>query len=509
MSQGTVKQSLKKWDSFIANIRKLKVIENETEEQKEKRIKALQKDFVAFCQYYFPEYASAEFAPFHLQIANKLIKNDEIYAVAALAREHGKSVLLGLFLPAYLMFTDRMHNMLLVSHNQENATELLMPLILNLEENQRIINDYGKQKGFHRWEQGNWRTIAGCSFRAIGAQQSPRGTRNEEKRPDFILIDDIDTDEESRNQSRIDKKWAWIEQALFPCMSISGTKRFVFAGNIISKESTIVKASRVADYFIKVNILDEDGNPSWSRYPKEQVEYMLSKISYASGQKEYFNNPISEGTVFQEMKWDKVPPLSQFKFLLCYGDPSPSNSENKSGSYKCVVLLGQLDGVTYIINCFLDQAGNKRFIEWFHDLSEWAQRKSKNLPPIYYYMENNSLQDPFYEQVYQPLMKDVGREKDNTIYISPDERKKPDKFTRIEANLEPAHRLGALILNAAERENPHMKRMDEQFTLVEPTLAAKVDGPDSVEGGKWVIEQKLITYQATGKQSKKTSKKRY
>jgi len=504
----TDKQALKKWEKVAANIRKLKVIEHETPEAKELRIARLKKDFVAFSKYYFPEYASSDFGKFHIKIANKLINNDEIYLVAALAREHGKSVLLGLLIPAYLMFTGRLYNMLLVSHNKDNAIELLMPLILNLENNQRIINDYGIQKGYRTWEAGNWHTNEGCSFRSIGAQQSPRGTRNEEKRPDFILIDDIDTDEEARNQKRIDNKWMWVEQALFPTMSISGSKRFVFAGNVISKESCIVKASKVADYYIKVNILDKHGNPSWPRYTKEQVDYMLSKISYASGQKEYFNNPITEGTVFDEMVWGKVPPLSKFKFLLCYGDPSPSNSENKKGSHKAVMLMGQHQGNTYVINCRLDQTGNQQFIEWFHDLDNYARKKSKMALALYNYMENNGLQDPFYRQVYRPLMEQVGKMRGKTIYINPDERKKPDKFTRIEANLEPDHRAGKLIFNIAEKDNPHMKRLAEQFLLVEPTLSANVDGPDAVEGGKWVIEQKLIVFKVTsGRTKRKTSKK--
>lgn len=499
----TDKQALKKWEQVAANIRKLKSVKFETPEAKAIRIEGLKKDFVAFSQYYFPEYASADFAKFHLQIANKLIKNNKIYLVAALAREHGKSVLLGLLLPAYLMFTKRMYNMLLVSHNKDNAEELLMPLILNLEFNQRIINDFGVQKGFRTWEKGNWCTKEGCSFRAIGAGQSPRGTRNEEKRPDLILIDDIDTDEESRNQTRIDNKWKWIEQALFPTMSISGSKRFIFAGNIIAKEGCIVKASRVADFFIKVNILDKDGNPSWGRYSLEDVNYMLSKISYASQQKEYFNNPIQEGAVFKEMVWGKVPRLNSFNFLVAYGDPSPSNKESKSGSDKSVFLLGEKNGKYYIINGFCKTTTNATFIEWYHDLKDYVNGRAL----VYNYMENNSLQDPFYEQVYQPLMIAINKRKGSNLFVLPDQRKKPDKFTRIEGNLEPAHRIGALILNQAEKNNPHMKRLEEQFKAVEPALGAKVDGVDCIEGGKWIIDHKLKVFEVSAGSKKRSSKK--
>jgi len=498
------RESLKKWDQFVSNIRKLKVIDNETQAEKEQRIARLKKDFVAFSKYYFPEYVSSDFADFHLRIARKVIRNDSIYLVAALPREHAKSVLMGLLLPAYLMFTERMYNMLLVSHNETNAQELLMPLILNLEHNQRIIHDFGKQKGFRKWEEGNWHTVAGCSFRSIGAKQSPRGTRNEEKRPDLILIDDIDTDEEARNQKRIDDKWKWVEEALFPTMSISGSKRFLFAGNIISKESCIVKASRMADHFEKVEILSKDGQPAWKeRYSLDDVNYMLSKISYAAGQKEYFNNPITEGTVFKDLRWGKVPRPDRFKFLVAYGDPSPSNSENRKGSDKAVVLVGRHGTDFYVIKAFVERQGNTRFIEWFHDMDAHVRERTV----LYHYMENNGLQDPFYEQVYLPIMKKVGEQRGKVLYVLPDERKKPDKFTRIEGTLEPIHRAGSLIFNEKEKDNPHMQRLVEQFELVEPTLAANVDGPDAVEGAVWIIQNKLVVFEATGRGGKRRSKK--
>ena len=82
-----------------------------------------------------------------------------------------------------------------------------MPFMLNFEANQRIMNDYGVQEKPGKWEIGEFTTAGGCAFRALGAGQSPRGTRNEAARPDFILIDDIDTDEETRNPERIQKKW--------------------------------------------------------------------------------------------------------------------------------------------------------------------------------------------------------------------------------------------------------------------------------------------------------------
>jgi len=499
-SKAVEREFIQRWEQYRANIERETELTPETEGEKRARIKRLEGNFEEFCQYYFPQFASAPFARFHKQFAKRVIANDKIYIVRAWAREHAKSVVAGLFLPVYLMCTGRLHNMLLVSHSKDNADELLMPIMVNLESNQRLINDYGKFKSWRGWETGKFVTAKGQSFRAIGAGQSPRGTRNEEKRPDFILIDDIDTDEERRNQSRIDKKWEWIEKALFPTMSISGTKRFVLVGNIIAKESIIVKASRVADDFEQINILDKSGNPSWpERYTLDDVNYMLSKISYAAGQSEYFNNPITEGAVFKDLTWGSVPPLSKFKYLVCYTDPS----YKAKGDFKATVLVGEHQGVFYIIKARLEQTTTAKMIEWHYDMRQHVAEKAA----IYYYMEEVFIQDIFLQE-----FRDEGKRRGSYIPIVGDDRKKPDKFSRIEANLEPLNRTGRLIFNEKERECPHMTRLIDQFKCIEPNLSqGHDDGPDAVEGAVFIINNKLtqLTKESIKIGSARRSKHKY
>lgn len=88
-------------------------------------------------------------------------------------------------------------------------------------------------------------------------------------------------------------------------------------------------------------------------------------------------------------------------------------------------------------------------------------------------------------------MAKVRRERGIQLHIRPDERKKTDKATRIEANLEPLNRMGHLILNEAERDNPHMRELADQFSLFTLNLKYPADGPDAVEGGNRIIDELL------------------
>jgi hypothetical protein len=261
----------------------------------------------------------------------------------------------------------------------------------------------------------------------------------------------------------------------------------LFCGNIIAEYCCITEAIKKADKVDIVNIRT-NGKSSWpQKNSEEHIERVLSKISFAAAQGEYFNNPITEGKVFKELVYDKVPPLKKFPFLVAYGDPSPSNNETKKNSYKALVLVGRIGAKVYVIKTFLEQTTNSNFVEWFYNIRDYVG----NDIIIYNYIENNSLQDPFFEQVFKPLFFARGKACGSYISIIPDDRKKPDKFTRIEGTLEPVNRMGNLIFNEAESSNPHMQRLTDQFKAVSPTNKNFIDGADAVEGAVWITNTKI------------------
>jgi len=498
------------WDGFRKGLLQATTVD-ETEDypDKVKRVASLEADPEAWFAYYFPNYCTAKPAKFHTKATRRLLANNRWYEVRAWSRELAKSAR-SMMEVLYLALTRQVNNVLLISNSQDNAERLLMPLMINLESNQRIIADYGNQQKPGSWEIGEFTTTGGVAFRALGAGQSPRGTRNEAARPDFILVDDIDTDEETRNPERIQKKWEWIEQALIPTVSVSGNYRILFNGNIIARDCCITRAIQKADCVDVINIRDKNGKSTWPEKNSEpDIDKILSLISEASSQKEYFNNPVNTGDVFKEMTWGKVPPLSKFPFLVAYGDPAPANpgSKNKPGANKALFLIGRHEGKVYIITGFLEKVANSAYVGWYYNLRNYVSDRTQ----VYYYIENNSLQDPFFEQVFIPLFKAASDQHGAQIPIIGDDRKKPDKFARIEGNLEPLNRLGNLILNEAEKGNPNMVRLEEQFKLVNAQLKAPADGPDCVEGAVWIINQKLAAFSVGSFKvgSKPTNKKRY
>lgn len=480
----------------------------ETRAARHRRIRMLEKDPEAWFRYYFAKFCTASPAPFHIAAARRVLANPEWYEVRAWSRELAKSSRTMMEV-CYLAVTGRKRTIVLASNTQDNAERLLAPYRAFFEENDRLIHDYGLQKNIGTWTAGEFVTKGGASFRALGAGQSPRGTRNNELRPDVLLVDDFDTDEDCRNPEILNKKWEWFERALYPTRSVSTPLLVIFCGNIIAEDCCIKRAIEKADHADIINIRDRNGRSTWpSKNTEEGIDRILSKISYKAQQGEYFNNPVTEGNTFAELTWSKVPPLGAFPFLVAYADPSPSNSAKARGtSTKALVLLGFLKGRYYVIKCFVDQATTDDFVGWFFDLRDWIGGRC---PAVYWYIENNTLQDPFYSQVYVPAFTAKGRKTGAYIGITPDTRKKGEKFTRLESALEPLVRLGQLVFNIDEQGNPHMMRLREQFRLFGPKLSAPADGVDAVEGGIYVVREKTAT---TGHQfisiPRRTNSKRF
>jgi hypothetical protein len=499
----TDKQALQEWDEFLLSIRNSTPVDlSETEEEKAERIKRLEApgNHEEWFKYYFPKYSFCEPADFHKKSSKKFLSANRLYHRRAWARGLSKTTR-RMFEILYKTLAKKFQtNMLLISKSWENAARLLDSYQANLEANQRIINDYGVQERAGKWERGEFTTRNGCTFRAVGAEQNPRGAKNEEIRVSVIVFDDADDDEVCRNPERLQNRWDWAEQAVMPTVDISKDYFICWDNNIIAEDSLAVRAAAYADYVETVNIRDENGKSVWpEKNSEEDIDYMESKLSYESAQKEYYNNPMNAGKTFKEIIWGKCPPLKKLPFVVVYADPATSNKDKPTAkskaqnSAKCVAIIGHFENRFYIYNCYLDNTSNSNFIDWFYASRAYIADKTQP----YFFIENNTLQDPFYSQVLLPLIFDKGKVDKPVLPITPDTRDKPDKWFRVEGTLEPLNRLGLLIFNEQEKSNPHMLRLEAQFKAASAT-SKRLDGPDCIEGGIHIIKNKISIESAGG-----------
>ena len=440
--------ALRNWEEFHKSFTSDMPVENGLSRRDiERRRQELEQDPIKWIQYFFPKYAKYEFAPFHVRAIRRIIEHDEWYEVLSWSRELAKSTV-SMFILMYLALTGRKKFIVLASATITSATRLLTPFRLNFENNPRIKQFYGIQQLVGQWTETDFTCRCGAKFVALGAGSAPRGARNEAVRPDVIYLDDYDTDEDCRNPETLKKKWDWFEGALYPTRSISEPTLVLWCGNIIAKDCCIARAGAIAKSWDIVNIRDKSGKSTW---PAKNTEEQINTV-------------------------------------LAYSD-----SKKKGSSTKSLWLIGKYKGVYYIIKGFLDHETNANFIGWYFELDKYVGGKV----PVYWYIENNKLQDPFYEQVFKPLLREEQQRRKTTLFIRSDGRKKADKATRIEANLEPIDRNCQWVFNEEEKDNPMMQELINQCKLFELNLPYPADGPDSLEGGITMLDEKMAEVEPT------------
>ena len=173
------KIALQDWEKFKEDIaRSTPVDKSMTHAEREKHRIYLEAHPIEWIKFFCAPYVKSEFAGFHKRAIRRIIANDEWFEVLSWSRELAKSTIT-MCIILYLVLTGRKHNVILTSNSKDNAARLLAPYRAMLEANGRIIAYYGAQMTPGAWTEEEFLTKRGGAFRALGARQSTRGSRNE------------------------------------------------------------------------------------------------------------------------------------------------------------------------------------------------------------------------------------------------------------------------------------------------------------------------------------------
>jgi hypothetical protein len=484
-TQAEDRRAQQDWDDYLKNLLRAAVVDmSETQADKMRRIADLEKpgNEEEWNKYYFPNYYKAPCAPFHRESSDWVFSHMEGYLVRAWSREMSKDV--RTMMDAIRLGVKKKKKLgLLVSSSYDKAVLLLKPYKINFENNPRLINDYGDQVTQGAWTEGAFSCKCGMTMIAIGKGQTPRGLRNEEVRPDLVIITDMDTDEDCRNPEMIEKDWAWFEKAVYGTRSVSEPFLVIFLGNIIAEDCTINNAILMADRSEIINIEDEEGNSNWpQKNTNEMIARIKSKISYAAFMGEYMNTPITDGKTFADIYFKKMRPLKSYRFLVAYCDPSYKSG--RKNDFKAIALVGKYSDEYHVLKYFCAQTTTAVMMQWYYMIMRFVMF----VVNVFYLIEWPWIDDSLKLEIAA-----ANKRERVTLPLAPDEREKPDKYFRIESLLEPLNREGKLWFNIDDKDSPHGIAMRAQFKAFGPKSKAHDDGPDAVEGAIWTINSKNIS----------------
>lgn len=502
MAEVITKRDYKEWLQFCDQVQNSTGVQlNESEKVQKARIKQGKRSYRFFVKTYFPLYADADCADFHVTAANKILKDKNILAVLEWAREHAKSVHATIIIPMWLIAHGELTGMILMGKNNDDACNLLSDIQAQLQYNELFAHDFGEQYNFGSWEDGDFTTKKGIRFLAVGRNQSPRGARKNEKRPNYAVIDDVDDDEIVQNPKRVEKVVRNIMGALYFALSIKGA-RMVIAGNRIHHNSIL--ANIVGDtkrggkkregvwhskvVAIKNIVRDTMGNiiggvPAWKeRYTLKELIIKIKKAGAVLSKQEFFHETEIEGKIFKNhlFKWARVPRLKKMEVIIGYFDPSFVNSQ--TSDFKAIRVWGLYNNKKWCIKSFVRRCELEQAFRWM-------VQTEKQLPSgvrIIWYIEKQ-----FINTNVRRARRKVEKELNYKLNIIEDGRNKPNKYTRM-VRMEPDYSAGDVYYNIEEKDDPDMIEGNLQLKGIEPGYKSPDDSPDADEGAWFYLDKHIV-----------------
>lgn len=211
-----------------------------------RRMKECATSLEKFAKTYFPTVFTSTFSPLHKEIfasAEEIIlrkKHRKNYYVRAAPRGHGKSQVLSFLLPLWCLLFKYKRNILIISDTLDQARSFIAAIKTELEENELIRQDFGDLVSEEKWSQDKIITKSKVQVFGRGAGQKLRGAKAFGSiRPDLLVIDDLENDEQTQTEQQRKKLFDWFMKALIPIGS--PTTDYIYIGTVLHYEALLQK----------------------------------------------------------------------------------------------------------------------------------------------------------------------------------------------------------------------------------------------------------------------------
>lgn len=472
--------------------------ENDTPGKQAARKARAEHDHLFFFITYLPHYFTVDFAEFHHEWSGKAKRKNHVY-LAVVPREHAKSTFWSFGVPIHnIVYRLRRFN-ILCSDTDDLASDFLLAIRAELQENKRIRHDFGDLKG-SPWTDSDIVTSNGCRCWARGYGQPVRGRKFRQFRPDYIVADDLENERSVRSPRQVEGRVDWIKSAVLNSMSVDGL--FVYAQNMFSPRSAIAQmvaetdeeGQKRYDSCVFAAILAE-GTPEerslWpALWPLERLLAKIKQIGRKAFRKEFMNQTESEDAEFKSNMvryYDDHLSIPDDMIVASFCDPSAKSG--KKNDFKAVVTVG-LDReamIYYILHAWIRHAGVTAMLDSSKDAVD-SYHKPGHLIGI----EENMLGD-FLHEAIQNHAKDTG-----TVLPWRGVHHSTNKEARIIGTLSYLFQQGKLRFC---RNHSDQDTLVEQLCYLEDANIHD-DGPDALEGAVSLLQG------GSGSPSYKSGKKR-
>lgn len=221
--------------------------------QKWNRIKSCENSLREFAFTYFRHYFYVEPSIMHDELFDTIqgaVDSGKSHKIARAApRGNAKSTLVSFVTVMWCALYGKKHYILLISDTSSQADAFLMSIKTELEENTLINHDFGNFYG-EVWNTSDIVLSNDVRIQALGTGKRVRGRRYKQYRPDLIICDDIENDENLASPDQRKKNSDWY----FKALSKAGDERtdIIVIGTIIHYDSLLANVLKNPIYDSKI-----------------------------------------------------------------------------------------------------------------------------------------------------------------------------------------------------------------------------------------------------------------
>jgi predicted phage terminase large subunit-like protein len=210
------------------------------------RRERVQGDFSFFRHTYFPHYCRYGDSVLHAWLDGTLpaiVDNPDGQRLACAApRGETKSTIVALIFVLWCLATGRKRYVILVADAFEQAAALLEAVKAELEANPRLAMDFPKAVGLGRvWNVGVAITATDAKIQAFGSGKRMRGLRHGPHRPDLVICDDLENDENVKSPEQRDKLQDWLQKTVLSLGEAGDTMDVILVGTVLHYDSVLAR----------------------------------------------------------------------------------------------------------------------------------------------------------------------------------------------------------------------------------------------------------------------------
>lgn len=305
------------------------LIKQMLENQKLRRFVTKQ-SFWYFFVLYFGQYATHKTADFQKEIIKELESSPTKSLYLTAFRDSGKSTLAVMMYPLWaILGVQQKKYVLIICRTQGQAKQSLRNIRDEVEGNSLLKKDLGPFKTEDEFgKNGEWTSTtleflnSGAKIKVASLNESIRGLRHRQHRPDLIVCDDLEDINSTRTQEGRSKTYRLYKGDIVPAGDVY-TTRLIVIGNKLHEDSLLmqlkaeVESGEGIGTYMEFPLL-KDSVCLWpEKYPtKESIERQRLTIGNdIEWQREFLLNivPDRQQVIFKEWfhRYDMLPPLDR------------------------------------------------------------------------------------------------------------------------------------------------------------------------------------------------------